>query len=196
VIGALIRDALQGVRVAGIAGAIGVQLAIIAHSTRRASAAAAIYVCLRAVLSVVDALTRDALQGVRVAGVAGAIGVHMATLAHSARSARSAAAIHVRFQAVRSVVGALTRDAQVGARAACVAGAVGVRGASHSDAAARCTSLTCPCAVTSPAEIAGGSAWSINARPCGAASIRPTHASGGASSGAASARACNSANVA
>ena len=73
---ALTRDALLQGDVAGNTEAIGVNLAIFAHSARgTCAAAAAIYIRFRAVLSVVGALIRIADEVDPVAGIAGAVGV-------------------------------------------------------------------------------------------------------------------------
>ena len=74
---ALTRDARMRADAAGVAGAIGVNLATFAQSASGACTAA-IYVRLRAVFLLVNAGIRSAHAGGVVAGTAGAVGVRCA----------------------------------------------------------------------------------------------------------------------
>ena len=120
--------------------AIAAHLATLTYGASGAGVrASAIYICLTAVFLAVLALTRDARMRADVAGAGEAIGVNLAIFAHSARGTHAAAAIHIRFRSVLSVVGALSRIADEVDPVAGVAGAVGVACTGNSQAAARRT---------------------------------------------------------
>lgn len=145
VVGALTRNALERDSVAGVAGAIGIRCANQADSASPAYPASAIYVCLKSVLSVVDALIRNTREGISVAGVVGAIGVDIpASFSECARRASTAAAIDVCFCAVLTLVDAQACDTLTGDEIADACCAVEVGRASlsnHADANSSGTGL-------------------------------------------------------
>ena len=87
--------------------AIEARIAFLPHGAGRTNGAAAVYVGFGAVLSVVRALITHACQRHRVAGAARAIRIGSTVKPRGAGPTKAAAAVHVGFGAVFSVVRAL-----------------------------------------------------------------------------------------
>lgn len=126
VVRALTIDASERCSVAGVAAAIGIDLALQPERAGCAGAAAAVDVSFGAVFLLVRTLTTHAKVRYEIAGVADAIGVVYASLPHGAGAASSAAAVDVGFDAVFSLVHTKITHAGGAYEVADVAGASGI----------------------------------------------------------------------
>jgi len=156
VVRALTIDASERCSVAGVAAAIGIDLALQPERAGCAGAAAAVDVSFGAVFLLVRTLTTHAKVRYEIAGVADAIGVVYASLPHGAGAASSAAAVNVGFDAVFSLVHTKITHAGGAYEVADVAGASGIAATGPPEWLARAGAVAA--SLTADAHVAAGAA--------------------------------------